>query len=207
MATLADLRARIQDDIDDPNLTSQIDVAIKRAINYYQTQRFWFNAKTSTFVTVSGTAEYSSTEGFPSDIIHIDKVKSTISSNDFYIPRISYEEYLETDTGNINGQPDVYAIYKESMFIFPTPDASYTVSLSYHHSYDELASDGDSNDFTNNAQDLIEARAEWFLYSRIIKDTEMAQLAKAEEFDVLGELRARTDKYIATSTVRPMERL
>jgi hypothetical protein len=206
MATLADMRSRIQDDIDDPNLASQIDAAIKRSIRYYSTQRFWFNTKTITFTTVSGTATYGTAQSFPSDVIDIDAVKATVSGNDFIMPRMTYQEFLELDTGNINGQPDTYAIYDESMYIFPTPDATYTISMSYHHEFDELASDADSNDFTNNVRDLIEARAEWDIYSRIIKDQESANVMKQMEFDLLGEARAKTDKFISTGIVRPMER-
>jgi len=52
MGTLADLKARILDEIGGEVSVRQIGAAIKRAIDHYAAERFWFNVERGTTFTV-----------------------------------------------------------------------------------------------------------------------------------------------------------
>lgn len=205
MSTLAQMRSRIADDLDRSDLSSQIDKAINRAIKYYQGRRFWFNETTGTFTTVADQRTYGSADGLPSDIVEIDFLKIALTSLDDPITPRTYSWIENIDLGNnLTGEPTDYALYQEKVYLYPIPDATYTITVSYQQSYSELSSDSDTNDWTTEAEDLIEARARWWLYTRVIQDREMAADAKAEEREALKMLVQRTEKMLMKGTLTPM---
>lgn len=205
MSTLTQMRSRIADDLNRSDLNTQIDKAINRAIVYYAKDRFWFNETTGTVATVASTQAYGTAQSLPTDILAIDTVKITISSTDKPVltPR-TYQWLQDTDQNAITGQPTDWAWYKSSLYLYPTPNAAWTVTLSYMKSYSELSADADTNDWTTSAEDLIEARARWWLYSRVIMDYDAANVAKSEENDVLYAMRVKTGSLLSTNYIRPV---
>jgi len=203
MSTFLQMRTKIADYLDRSDLSSQINDAINRAIEYYEKERFWFNEKTGTFATVANTKNYSSAGGVPTDIAEIDYVEVTQSGKEYEVEPRTYN-YIKRPQGyDVTGLPKYYAFYQENFYLDPIPNAIYTITISYQQKYTALSADGDSNDFTTDAEDLIEARALWWLYGRIIKDKELADSAKQDELNALSSLREKTRKLIATGYVRP----
>jgi hypothetical protein len=203
MATLATMRSRISDDLLRTDIDTQIDKAINRAIEYYEKELFWFNETTGTFTTVASQQAYSSSDAaFIGLIAEIGLIRLTLSSSNIYpLDLSSYGELLTKDTGNFTSSPSEYAFYKKSIYLYPTPNDAWTVTVSYQKKYAELTLDADTNDFLTDAEDLIESRARWWLYSRIIKDMEQAQIARAEEVDALSALRTKTNKLTSTGHI------
>jgi hypothetical protein len=203
MATLATMRSRISDDLLRTDIDTQIDKAINRAIEYYEKERFWFSETTGTFTTVASQQAYSSSNAsFIALLAEIDLVRVTLSASNIYaLDLSSYAEILNKDTGNFTSTPSEYAFYKQNIYLYPTPNDAWTVTVSYQKKYAELALAADTNDFTTDAEDLIEARARWWLYSRVIKDMEQAQIAKAEEIEALTALRIKTNKLTSTGQI------
>ena len=205
MSTFLQMQQRIADDINRTDLTTQIKKAVNRAIEFYaKTARFWFNEKTATFATVASQFNYGSADGIPTDMREIDYVKIALSStnNVPLIPR-TYDYVQTANVGNLTGTPADYAYYKENFWLYPVPAAVYTITVSYAKSYAELILDADTNDFTEEAEDLIEARAEWWLYKRVIKDYDAATIAKSEEQEALIALLAETARITASNRIRP----
>lgn len=205
MSTLAQMRSRIADDLNRTDLNTQIDVAINRAIEYYYKGfRFWFNEKTATFNTVANQVNYGSADSIPTDMMEIDFVKIAFAStdNEELIPR-TYDYIQQANVGSYAGRPADYAYYKENFWLYPVPSQAWTVTVSYAKSYTDLSADADTNDFTEEAEDLIESRAEWWLYKRIIKDYDLAQASKAEELEALSTLISETERIVKSGFVRP----
>lgn len=200
MSTFADMTSRIADDINRSDLTTQIGLAINRAIDFYAKKyRFWFNEATATFNTVASQVNYTSTDTSITRIREIDFVKITInSSNTYELRPVTYME-LQRDYSNttITGQPMEYAYYKENFYLYDPPDAAYTITVSYVKDYADLSGSQD-NDFTTNAEDLIEARASWWVYTRLVKDYDAAAIAKQEEKEALESLIKETNRVKAT---------
>jgi hypothetical protein len=196
------MRSRIEDDLDRTDLSTQITKAINRAIEYYESERFWFSEKVGTFVTIANQSNYGTADGAPSDIAEIDYVEITLSGKEYPLTDRSYTYIKDRIGADVTGEPSDFAYYQEKFYFYPIPNAVRTITISYQQKYAELSADGDTNDFTTDAEDLIEARARWWIYSRIIKDQEQANIAKAEEADALQNLRIKTEKLtgVITST-------
>jgi hypothetical protein len=203
MATLSDMRSRIADDLDRSDLSTQIDKAINRAIEHYERQRFWFNEKIATFNTVANQKNYGSADGIPTDLAEIDYVEVTVSGKEYKLTPRTYPYIRELIGYDMTGQPYDYCYYQENFYFYLIPNAVYTITVSYQQKYTALSADADTNDFTTDAEDLIEARARKWLYARVIKDQEQAQIADLEEREALAALREKTDKLIGTGFVRP----
>jgi hypothetical protein len=207
MATWDDLISRIADDLNRTDLTTQIGVAVNRAITHYQSERTWFNETSDTFTTTSGQESYTSADGLATDIVLIDTVQITDSaSNQFVlIPRTwDYIRSLQTKPATYTGLPGEWCWYQERLYLYPTPNATLTGTVWYIKSYADLAT-GESNDWTTEreALDLIEARATWWIASRVLKDYERANFSKQEEMEALRRVIVRTNRNVSRGTIRP----
>jgi hypothetical protein len=189
------------------DINTQIDLAINRAITYYsRKERFWFNETTATFNTVANQFNYTSSDTGISNMLYRDLVKITINSTTIIeLVERTYKDVQIRNVGNVAGTPEDYAYYKQNWYIYPIPNAVYTITVSYVKSYAALSADGDSNDFTDNAEDLIEARALWWLYSRLLRNKEKADEAKADELEALTALQDQTNRLIRTGKVTPTD--
>lgn len=202
MSTLSDLRTNIADDINRSDLSTQIDKAINRAIRFYRRDRFWFQETSSTFTTIASQQAYGTADGIPSDIAEIDHVKIAYQSDWVVeLDPVTLQEIQNLNIGNYTGNPEKYAFYANKFYLWPIPDAAYTVTVFYTKNYSDLSSGSDSNDYTNYAQELIENRARWWLNMRIIKDMEAAKGDKELEIESLNALRAETERYISSGQI------
>lgn len=199
------MKSVIADYLSRSDLTSQIGDAINRAISHYQSKRFWFNEGTGTFSTVASQQSYTAANMSITDIANIDSVQCTVNGSKYTLSPRTYNYIIDVNTSSTSttGQPRDWALYGESLWFYPTPDSAYTITLSYQNSYSDLSADSDSNDFTTYAEDLIEARALWWIYSRILKDREGALASKQEEIDALSSLMKRTDGMLKSGNLRP----
>jgi hypothetical protein len=205
MSTFAQMKTRIADDIKRSDLTTQIGVAINRAIEFYEKERFFFNETSGTFSTVANQESYGSADSIPSTIAEIDEVTLTQSStNIFPLDKTSFGSIRGLNSGGTTstGVPLDYAYYMEKFWLSPIPNGIYTVTVYFKKNYAQLSADGDTNDFTEEAEDLIEARARWWLYKRVIRNKEEAAEAKFEEIEALASLQSKTTMLISTGSVR-----
>lgn len=203
--TFLDLRTQVADDIDRSDLTAQINTFINRSIQYYEKENFWFTETTVTFPTVASTESYIES-GIATNIKDIIRVEITVSSNTYELTErdIDYIRNHNTTT-TTTGRPTDYARYNGYLYLSIIPDAAYTVKLFYRKSYADLSANGDSNDYTNTARDLIESRTEWYLYKKTIKDKQLALDANEDEVMALDALRAIHNEKRATNTNKPTE--
>ena len=203
MSTYLQMQQRIADDLDRTDLSSQIQKAITRAIKHYSRKRFWFNETTGTFSTVADQEWYSS---IPTDIKEIDDAIITVSTNRQYPLDRRTNGYINTINWGGNawtGYPQDYAYFKGQIRLYPVPNDVYTITLFYQQEFAELSADADTNAWTTDAEDLIEARARWWLYKRVIRDFEEAREAKTEEAEALDILEEETIRQISTGRIRP----
>lgn len=194
MATFGELVSNISGDMNRTDLDESIERYINRSIKYYSRQDpFYFNEATGTFSTVASQFIYTEDDTQLTDIDKILMVKIEIntSTNIELTPR-TFQYVQRINVNNSPGQPFDYAYYNNSFYIYPVADQAYTVTVYYNKSYAELSNDSDSNDFTTEAEDLIEARTRWYLYSQVIRNQEGAQNAKQEELDAVSNLRTAT---------------
>ena len=205
MGTYADLRARIEGDINRSDITTDIQKAINRAIEHYEKERFWFNENTWTFSTSAGGETIAFASASVSDMLTMDEVTLTRNSTDIYpLEQKTIQELRDINTAGTStqGPPTIFAIFNDTFYFYPVPDTAYTVTIYGQKSYAALSASADTNDFTTEAEDLIESRARAWVYSRKLRNYEAAAASKTEEMEALAALREKTINLLGTGKIR-----
>ncbi len=161
---------------------SPIQQAVQTAIAKYERRRFYFNEITSinNFSTVVGQEFYTSSS---SSIIgtspHLDKVWVLISGNRYSLnPRT--EQYLSDTSLNpsVQGQPIDYAMYAETMRLYPIPDGAYPITFEGTYRLSTLSANSDTNAWIQDAADLIKAEAKYDLFMNVLKQKDQADIQR-----------------------------
>ena len=203
MATFLEMTTTIADMLNRSDLSTQIKDEINNAIGYYyEAFRFWFQEKIGTFATIASQQAYGTADGTPTDINEIDYVKIAYASNwNKELMRVTYQEIENYNIGNYTGKPEKFAIYQEKFYLWPIPDAAYTVTVAYTQTYSELSADADTNDFTNYATELIQYRAISAIYENYLFDNNEADRKRVREIEQLNRLVRKTEKYISSGQI------
>jgi|SRR3569623_198142 len=196
------MQSRIADDLNRTDLTTQIKKAINRAIDFYEGERFAFNEAIATASTVASQEYYAE----PTDCMEIDSLTITVSGRTYQLTRRDVHWFQDVYfSGTHTGLPTDFTTYDEQIRLYPIPNDVYTLKIYYQKSYSDLSADADTNDFITKAEDLIEARAKWWIYSRILKNQQMAAVEKAAEREALDNLRGDAAKRLSTGRIRPTQ--
>jgi hypothetical protein len=207
MSTLGNVQDRLADDLNRTDLSTQIITAINRAISHYTKEPFWFTETSSTFTTSDSAAYYtnSSPAAFPTDIARIQYAEITVNGNDYELEPWTIEEVQSANVTGTKNQPIAYAWWQNRVYTYPLANGAYPVTVYHTKSYPALTSTASSNDFTTYAEDLIEARARWWLNLRVIKDFDSATADKQEELDALSAMREKNAGYSEQNEVVPTD--
>lgn len=189
MTTLADLKARILDELKRPSLTSQCALAVTDAIAYYAARRLGFNeVLDETSSTVAGHPAYA----IPANFAALILAEVTDGGQRYRLgSTMDWDCYRSLTQGNPNAaRPYEIIFYSDNYYLHPTPAGAYPLSLSYCSRLDTLT-DTDSNGWTTTAEPLIRLRAKWDLLTNVIRDYAEADIVKAAELDALARLQER----------------
>lgn len=160
------------------NLASNpIQIAIQIAIAKWEREHFYFNeigssSAPATFNTVNGQEFYTSADwALLATQPHIDKIWILISSNRYTLnPRT--EQYLSDTSVNpvVTGQPVDYALYAETLRLYPIPNGAYPVYCEGTQRFSTLVNAPDTNAWLQDGADLIRAEAKLYLYREVLKN-------------------------------------
>ena len=194
MADLATLKSRIASEIHRSDLTSAIAYAIGDAVKQYQSRRFAFNQTRGTFSTAVGTEFYDSL----TDIASIDTVTMTVNGRKVVLDEwpYGYMERINTTT-NTNNQPWAWSWYDEKIRLYPIPDAVYPMTVSYVQKVDVPSTDGASNIWTTEAEELIRHAAKKRIYRDVTMDDSGAMKAEMAEAEQLARLTKDSNRLAA----------
>lgn len=184
--SLSDLKGTIADDLARSDLTTAIEDAIEDAIQHYQSEGFWFSwSRSVTFSTVNARTTYTASDvaEMPS-FIHLESVFITRSGNQvFPMEPISVGEWEQlSDASAVTGEPFWYAWQNETLYLYPTPNAAYTIRLHGHQGIHYNAAgtaytgigapddDAEINVYMRHAFELIRAHAKQLLYAHKLHD-------------------------------------
>lgn len=223
MGSFVNMQDRIADEVRDAStaaasdIEARIQAAILSAIKFYERKRFYFNQDTDTFSTVIGQANYGSAAlaAIP-NIITIDSMKLTLSdgtSKDDIVP-VTYETIDAADDGTQSGDPGYFSYYQQQIRLFPLPSAVRTVTISFVYRLTALSAAGDSNAWTDDAEELIRNRAASEIWDKVLKEEARADRCRIWEQQALdalmsetrlrrGPVKLRTDELAALSRGGP----
>lgn len=203
MATLAQLRTRILSKLDDGDIqhptTAQATEQINLSIEFYEAAPFWFNEAISDQTAVVGDPILPS----PSDFLQIKEPNGlVVKVNQVRYPLLKITP-LEYDTINTEGRglPRWYTFRENQFELYYYPDQAYSIAVYYQKSYADLVADGDSNDFTNFAERLIEYKTLADLLRDYRSDYERAAVYDARIKVEFNEIKTETYHKSATGNL------
>lgn len=199
MATKEQIRDNVASRLHRQSLSDVIEGAIDKAINYYNGRRFWFSEGRKSFTVSSGATAYT----LSTSMVSVIAVTVTRSGNTYQIEPVPEKERLAYQTNSVTGDPSWYALYKNTFIPYPAPNQTYTVEISGTRKEASITTSG-SNAFTVHAEELIEARAGWYVASYHLHDHEFAQLYKMLEAEAIHNLQ-RQEALRSTNRVTPTE--
>lgn len=185
MSTFAAVKARIADDLNRSDLTSQISQHVLLAIQHFKSERTWFNETTTSLTGTIGQSYITA----PSDILTIDMLYVTVSGRNIEMLQKDLNEVIEFRPVS-NGVPRAFCFYQNRFELDIPCAAAYTFPLYYLKELAALSGNLDENGWISDAEDLIVFRAEKMLYAAVIKDMEKAKLMQGLETDALRHLRS-----------------
>jgi hypothetical protein len=205
MATLATIRTRVLaklvdagGSIAEPSAT-QVTAEINSVIDFYEPQNLWFNETTATGTLTAGNAAVT----IPNDFNHFLEPNALVveQSNVRYplvkVSPLQYDSMYSAGTG----LPRFYTYRNQGIQLYYLPDQAYTYYLYYNKTYADLVNDGDSNDFTNYAERLIEYRTLAECYLNYRSDVEMGREYERKAAEELNRLVSQTRQRLATGNL------
>jgi len=198
MSTRTIMLARIADEIDRTDLTSQIANAVDTAITLHEGQRFWFNEVGGvSFVTVANTAYYSE----PADLLELDAIRISYSGKTPPLKEKTWEWYRDHALDSSSGVPWAFAQYEAKTWLFPTPNAVYTLYRDYLKKFSTTLV-ADTNAWYVEAEALIRAEAKRYLNVHVLRNQTEAAMMEREVSRALANLQRQTIMRTSSGQVR-----
>ena len=205
MADYGTLQTRIADEIARTDLTTQIQYAILSTIKRWERKRFYFNEKTGTFSTVANQEYYSSSDFSDlANLVEIDQLRISANGSlyDLDLRDFAWIDRHMTNASYV-GAPIAYAFYKQSLRLYPIPDAVYVITAAYAYKLTALSASGDTNAWTNDAEELVRCGAIADLWGNVIKDYEAEARWRAREKYNAKVLFGQTVRQQSTGRFQP----
>lgn len=205
MATLSTIRTRVLAKLVDAGgsigepLASQVTAEINSVIEFYQPYNFWFNETTTTGTLTAGNAALP----IPSDFNQFLEPNALVIQQDnvrYPLEKVTPLQFDSMYAGG-TGLPRFWVYRNQAITLYFTPDQAYTYYLYYNKSYAALVNDGDSNDFTNYADRLVEYRTLAECYLNYRSDPEMATAYERKANEELNRLVSQTAARSATGVL------
>ena len=198
MATYLETQTRIANEVDRTGLTAEIRLAILSAIEYYGRRRWPWNEYSDTLSTTA-SQEY---VALPSDFVELDKLEVTVSSTKRPMRQREYGEIVAMRPGSSSGQPTDFALYRNRLELFRTPDTTYTLTIHYVRTLTVLSADADTNTWLTDAEELIRLHAKADLYANVIRNMKAATDMRTMENDVLLRMESLNQRRTGTGRTR-----
>lgn len=200
MTTFSQLKTDIANILNDPVADTFIGDAINASVRYYQKKRFWFNESTAS-ITLNENDPV--VPNIPSDFQYeIDKDGLVIEDSSQFYPLLKVSNFqYDLETVESQGRPYIYRNRANVLELYFQPDQAYTLRLFYIKKYPDLSADGDTNDFTDNAEELIKAHSLYILYRDYRRNAELSVFYKNVADDELNTLYEESNARVTTGSI------
>lgn len=198
---LATLKAKIADDLERTDLTSQIAAAITASIAFYADKPFWFLEDEGTVNTVANTAYVA----VPTGLRYAPRcdVEINLGSYSRKLRKLSWSEYRRrARIVTTSGEPTHYAYRNGRFYLHPAPQDAYTITAFGFYDEDALASGTDVNAWTDTARDLIAADVAMRISRDLLRDPEREGNARRAAEIAFNDLIRKGNLRKGTGRVR-----
>lgn len=140
LATYTDLQTSVAGWLNRPDLTAQIPDFITLAET--RLNRDLDNARAmETKVTLTTPSDGSNTVAAPADLLEMQRLL-LLDSQNVVLQYLTPDEFAARHASNRSGRPEDFTVTGGSIELGPTPDAAYTLQLSYFQKLPSLAANG-----------------------------------------------------------------
>lgn len=205
-STFAQLRTKVSRKILDPNNTAIVAADVGDAINdalaYWKYQRLWFNEAYAQATLVVGQGNF--TDLLPDDFLY------EFPEDGFNIPysQITYPLFKKSpqifDTTAIEdavGLPYIYTTRNQNYELYFNPQLPYLLNMYYIQDQAPFINDGDTNAFSEYADQLLIYEACSRLMGEDRQDLQMNNTYAAKADREAKNLRQRTFKQTASGSL------
>lgn len=188
MATFQDLQNRCQGELyNRTTLATQISQACLTAILHYSREKWSWSEQLQTANTVQGQPSI----GLPTGFVYDDSM--TLTYGNYPLPLVkrdweTMQRFLVSAT-TLQGPPTDYAYYAGQFWFYPTPSGVWQLNLWGNIRETALSAGTDTNDWTNEAEELARSRAVADIRCHILREANalsemsvMAQNASTKRF-------------------------
>jgi len=205
MATLADLRARIADDLDRADLMLQIEQGIRDAVEHYESERFIFNEVADAPIAFGIGADAVLLTSLPTSVTRIDRIRVDKGGTELVdlVPR-DYAYLSAARDVKAVAPPLEYCIYANTILFDSRLDRNYAALLDGVKRISSASASSDSSAWFNEGRQLLRARVKADLYAHVIKDLDQAQVMTAVEQRAYRALKQKLNTR-NSGRVRPTE--
>ncbi len=216
--TFGDMQARIVDEIQRADLSSQIQAKILQAISEYEQERFVFNEQVFTMNTVNGQEYYpvstslldingnplpAGSDGSTVELLEVDNATVLVTFQPYNVfPRsMAWIDARQPPSQIYKGIPYYYCIYNDQIRLYPIPNGVYTMHFDGLFRFPNLVASNDTNAWMTEGQHLIRAQAKLLLYRDVLRDVGSAQIAESERDDALESLQRKSEAKLSSGTL------
>lgn len=193
----------------DTSLTVVVEREFQRAVEFYASERFWFNEARTSF-TASATIYYPlatifpATSAYSAGYVEIDQLSINVNGSVYEMQPRTHQELVRIDLSGQTGEPALWAIFGEQFRLYPkcASGTTYQIDVDGTRRLATLSASTDTNAWTNEGLNLISARVEGMLWARKFMDPTRAEIASVVEQQELTKLRERTERYLSTGTLK-----
>lgn len=189
---------RLQDENNTAVSTSIVGDAINTAMKYWKQERFWFNEFNTTSTLTIGAPVLSLSILYP---LQGAGLRIIDQQTTYELMPLGNEQY---DWSNIQGtgRPYGYTWRGGAYNVYYVPDQAYTVQVTGVKDYAPLVNTTDTNDFTNEADQLILYDALSRMTAELRTDPTISDYYTQRTQDEKRNLKRRTNKMIGTGRLQ-----
>jgi len=201
MATYQNLKSRVESELNRPDLSQEVSLAVHSAVNYYSGRRFFFNERRAVTTATPSVNEYP----VPDNFIAADNLRMRLDGQRFD-ESLSYVSWNQLDERyGYTGRPTIYTYYQEAIHVWPIPDSTVIFTLSYVARLPELSANTVSNAWTNGVgEELIRSRACRDVALRVLHDEQLGAIFGREEALIVNRLDGELSMRVARGRVVKM---
>ncbi len=200
MATFGQMQTYVSARLLDPNNTAvssdQVANAINDALRYWKIRRFWFNTASMDLTLTQGDPLIPLPDDFLVELPMNDGFVIAYGSMRWPLIKKNPREYDDVYLTGGTGLPQIYTVKAGDYFCYFIPDQNYTIRVYYLKQYDDMVDSADTNEFTENAERLLELWALANLSAELRQDDKMETYyrnAALDEYKNLGVFNAKVN--------------
>lgn len=139
------------------------------------------------------------TVSLPLDFRHLRGVR-LVADDGYPLAPVTFNQ-LHAEYTDASGKPQVYAVSAGGLRVGPTPDASYTLEITYTASLSNLSSDNQTNWLLSENPDVYKY-ALLFQVSTWLEDLAAAEGYRAEMLAIIDEINLQAQRYRHSTPMR-----